>query len=164
MAEFKRLSDVEAVETISDAANVLIEENGDIKKVPKDEIGGGINVAFAEVGQTIVVKSVDENGKPTEWECVDVSSGVGFGFDVVVFDGNNNNAMLSYGSYDGLKSKIDNKQAMLVAIVHTDSEQYHMGLSKYVNDSYEYIGIFNENISTEYQLYPDNTIRVNYIG
>ena len=27
------------------------------------------------VGQTIVVKSVDENGKPTEWEAVDMSSG-----------------------------------------------------------------------------------------
>ena len=26
---------------------------------------------FAQVGQTIVVKSVDENGKPTEWEAVD---------------------------------------------------------------------------------------------
>ena len=28
-------------------------------------------VATAQVGQTIVVKSVDENGKPTEWEAVD---------------------------------------------------------------------------------------------
>lgn len=28
-------------------------------------------VATAQVGQTIVVKSVDENGKPTEWETVD---------------------------------------------------------------------------------------------
>lgn len=27
--------------------------------------------AGVQVGQTIVVKSVDENGKPTEWECVD---------------------------------------------------------------------------------------------
>lgn len=25
----------------------------------------------AAVGQTIVVKAVNENGKPTEWECVD---------------------------------------------------------------------------------------------
>lgn len=32
--------------------------------------GGGINVT-AEVGQTIVVKAVDENGTPTEWEAVD---------------------------------------------------------------------------------------------
>ena len=33
------------------------------------------NVQNAEVGQTVVVKAVDENGKPTEWECVEVSSG-----------------------------------------------------------------------------------------
>ena len=29
----------------------------------------------AQVGQTIAVKSVDENGKPTEWEAVDMPSG-----------------------------------------------------------------------------------------
>lgn len=28
----------------------------------------------AQVGQTIVVKAIDENGKPTEWECVDMPS------------------------------------------------------------------------------------------
>ena len=28
----------------------------------------------AEAGQTIVVKSVDANGKPTAWECVDLPS------------------------------------------------------------------------------------------
>ena len=33
--------------------------------------------ASAEVGQTIVVKAVDEDGKPTEWEAVDVPSGGG---------------------------------------------------------------------------------------
>lgn len=30
-----------------------------------------ISVAIAGVGQTIVVKTVDENGKPTEWEAID---------------------------------------------------------------------------------------------
>jgi hypothetical protein len=29
----------------------------------------------AEVGQTIVVKAVDEDGKPVEWECVDLPTG-----------------------------------------------------------------------------------------
>jgi hypothetical protein len=32
---------------------------------------GGINVESAKVGQTIKVKAVDENGKPTEWESAD---------------------------------------------------------------------------------------------
>ena len=35
-----------------------------------EETGGGVNVT-AEVGQTIIVKAVDENGKPTEWESAD---------------------------------------------------------------------------------------------
>ena len=30
-----------------------------------------INPSHAEVGSTIIVKAVDENGKPTEWEAVD---------------------------------------------------------------------------------------------
>lgn len=41
MAEFKKLSDVEIVETPMDTANVLIEENGVVKKAPKEAIGGG---------------------------------------------------------------------------------------------------------------------------
>lgn len=40
MAEFKKLSAVEAVETVSETANVLIEENGVIKRAPKNEVGG----------------------------------------------------------------------------------------------------------------------------
>ena len=39
--EFKKLSDVEVVAEPSESANVLIEENGVIKKVHKDEVGGG---------------------------------------------------------------------------------------------------------------------------
>lgn len=68
--EFKKLSDVAVVETPADTANVLIEEGGVIKKVAKGEVGG-VKVDTAKVGQTIVVKSVDKNGKPTEWECAD---------------------------------------------------------------------------------------------
>lgn len=56
MAEFKKLSDVEVVETPMDTANVLIEEDGVIKKAPKSAVG--------------TVKSVngaipDENGNVT---------------------------------------------------------------------------------------------------
>lgn len=40
MAEFKKLSEVEQLETASDNATVLVEEGGDIKRVPKKEVGG----------------------------------------------------------------------------------------------------------------------------
>lgn len=79
--EFKKLSAVEAIESLTDSANILVEENGVIKKISKDEIGGGIKVAStATVGQTIVVKAVDESGNPTEWECADLKAG----YDVVI--------------------------------------------------------------------------------
>ena len=37
---------------------------------------GGVDVSGAQVGQTIRVSAVDENGKPTEWEAADIPSGV----------------------------------------------------------------------------------------
>lgn len=38
--EFKRLADVDIVETANDTDKVLIEQNGEIKRVPKTEVGG----------------------------------------------------------------------------------------------------------------------------
>lgn len=38
--EFKKLGEVTLVEEALDTANVLIEENGEIKRVPKTEVGG----------------------------------------------------------------------------------------------------------------------------
>lgn len=46
--------------------------NGAYTWVPVGAGSGGVNVASAKVGQMIMVKSVDENGKPTEWEAIDL--------------------------------------------------------------------------------------------
>jgi hypothetical protein len=43
--------------------------------LPEGGSGGGSIDVTAEVGQTIVVKEVDENSKPTAWEAVDLPSG-----------------------------------------------------------------------------------------
>lgn len=72
--EFKKLSDVAAVETPADTANILIEEDGVIKKVAKGKVGGVKVASTAEVGQAIVVKAIDENGNPTEWKCADLAT------------------------------------------------------------------------------------------
>lgn len=40
MTEFKKLSEVEQIETASENVTVLIEEEGEIKRVPKKEVGG----------------------------------------------------------------------------------------------------------------------------
>lgn len=48
--EFTKLSDVEVVETPTDTANVLIEENGVVKKAPKTAVGGaGSSVEYDAV-------------------------------------------------------------------------------------------------------------------
>ena len=39
--EFTKLSEVAIVETATDDDKVLIEQNGEIKRVPKTEVGGG---------------------------------------------------------------------------------------------------------------------------
>lgn len=40
MADFKKLSEVDLTEEVSDTANVLIEEDGIIKRAPKTKVGG----------------------------------------------------------------------------------------------------------------------------
>lgn len=45
------------------------------------EMGGANIDVVATPGQMIVVKSVDENGKPTEWEAIDIPEGGGSGAD-----------------------------------------------------------------------------------
>ncbi len=66
MAEFKKLSAVETVESVSDAATVLIEENGVIKKAPKDEIGTNMKKLSAVETVESVSESanvlIEENG------------------------------------------------------------------------------------------------------
>ena len=48
--EFKKLSDVDVVETTNDSTNVLIEENGVIKKAPKTTFGSAnSNVESADL-------------------------------------------------------------------------------------------------------------------
>lgn len=45
--EFKKLGEVEALEEVPDGANALIEVNGDIKRVPGSNLGGGGGIKTA---------------------------------------------------------------------------------------------------------------------
>lgn len=54
--------------TDADRAEIA-EQAAGLVEVPES---GGIEVTGASVGQTIVVKAVDDNGKPTEWETADL--------------------------------------------------------------------------------------------
>lgn len=59
--EFKRLSDVEVVAEPTESANVLIEENGVIKKAPKTAVGGVSGEAdlVIEINQHIENATID---------------------------------------------------------------------------------------------------------
>ena len=76
------------VETVTLKVEYL--DHSTVEKIPKrylpDDIGG-VNVTGATPGQLIIVKSVDENGKPTEWEAVDRTHWVGGGLEEITFDG-----------------------------------------------------------------------------
>lgn len=55
----------------------IIEGSGFIQPIHPKFLPGEVPVVkTATVGQTIAVKAVDENGKPTEWEAVDMPSAI----------------------------------------------------------------------------------------
>lgn len=158
MAEFKRLSDVEVVAEPTDSANVLIEENGVIKKTPKDEIGGGIKVAStAEVGQTIVVKAVDEAGNPTEWECANVDKNY-----YLVFEGNNNDEaiFITENLYEALSNFINNRRPLNLAVFCHGGQHY----ISYITNKGDYIEItfISPNQADVCKVYPNNTATLVY--
>lgn len=100
----KRINQLPVADALTENTNVLIEADGSTQRIPADKIvpidgadgqvltyqdGKAVWVDVlsglpttvpviqsASVGQTVVVKAVDENGKPTEWEAADVSGGV----------------------------------------------------------------------------------------
>ncbi len=58
----------------SDNGKILGCENGAAVWMPVEASGGGgvsLGLTGVKIGQTIKVKAVDENGKPTEWEAAD---------------------------------------------------------------------------------------------
>ena len=58
--------------------------------------GGGINLDSAKVGQTVVVKAVDENGKPTEWEAQNIPKTLPNPYSLLIFDGSTGNELTRY--------------------------------------------------------------------
>lgn len=60
MAEFKKLSAVETVEAVSETANVLIEENGIIKRAAKSEIGAQADWAETNESSPAFIKNKPE--------------------------------------------------------------------------------------------------------
>lgn len=78
MAEFKKLSEVEQIETASDNATVLVEENGEIKRVPKNEVGGGGAIATAIIRSSDYLDAIEgmksgRAGVAITYECLNMT-------------------------------------------------------------------------------------------
>jgi hypothetical protein len=75
MAEFKKLSEVEQIETASDNATVLIEEGGEIKRVPKKEVGGaGIPTAIIkDSSYDNAIAGLQTMGTMRTYECINMT-------------------------------------------------------------------------------------------
>lgn len=95
MAEFKRLSDVEVVAVPAESANVLIEENGVIKKAPKTAVGGAGAVEWDAI-----------------FEVVEGSSGYFASIDLI------------FGNYQDLANKLDNNIFPNVLIKFAEGNNY----------------------------------------
>jgi hypothetical protein len=57
--EFKKLSEVTALEEVAETAYVLIEENGEIYRVPKSLVGGGAK------GMIVKLTAYKEQSQPS---------------------------------------------------------------------------------------------------
>lgn len=67
MAEFKKLSAVEAVTSVSDTASILIEEDGVIKRAPKDEIGAQADWTETNESSPAFIKNKPHKELVYEW-------------------------------------------------------------------------------------------------
>ena len=80
----KTIDDLLAAEAVTADDLFVVQQNSTAKKVSGDTLrkyvgAGGTDISLgltaATVGQTIKVKAVDTDGKPTAWEAVDMPSG-----------------------------------------------------------------------------------------
>lgn len=85
----KRINQLPVADALTENTNVLIEVDGSTQRIPADKIVQIDDkllpttvpvIQSAMVGQTVVVKAVDESGKPTEWEAADMAGGGGVAF------------------------------------------------------------------------------------
>ena len=87
----------------------LDELQTEIDEIKAGGVGGtdiSLNVTGATVGQTIKVKAVDANGKPTAWEAVDMAAGDTEVWEKVCEVTTTENVSFIYQPFDGYYKKI----------------------------------------------------------
>lgn len=74
MANYKKLTDVEVMEEVSESTMALVEENGKLKKVPCGAgFGGGNGVATAIIRSSYYGKLQPKATSGPTWECLNMT-------------------------------------------------------------------------------------------
>ena len=75
----KRINDLPAVESMADDGLLPVYQDGGAKRVSGEQLRSfaGMNITGATVGQIAKITAVNDTGKPTAWEAVDMPSGGG---------------------------------------------------------------------------------------
>lgn len=155
--EFKKLSAVEAVAEPTETAHVLIEENGVVKRVPKDEVGG-INPSKLTIVETIGDDAkvlVEDNGVIKRAPIITIGN-----MYIIAMD-ENGSVFSSVGIYDGLSS---NPASILMAYVWNDQDG---GYKTYIdtelskNDNGDFDGYVGRGYY-HYIIHADNSIEFYY--
>lgn len=169
MAEFKKLSAVEAVEAVSDTANVLIEENGVIKKAPKDEVGTDMKKLSAvetveSVSDTANVL-IEENGVIKKAPKTAVGGGGGFSnFDknyyIITLRDSEPAVFVTDGLYQALVAYCEEKIPINIIVSHLGT----FLLVQSCRNETDYIILnFHAPYSGDIgRVYPDNTAIIRY--
>lgn len=156
--EFKKLSDVAAVETPADTANVLIEEGGVIKKVAKKSVG---ETSDAIIGKIAAVEAAEEPSETANMlvedggalKRVPVGSVVGSVVgtpDLVISVANKcgsnileaDDIIIKIGSLEAVRTILNEQSRAPVVIVehHGNRQGYMIWHSQYYAEAAEYAG------------------------
>ena len=81
----------------------------------------------AQVGQTIVVKAVDENGKPTEWECAMIDPGFIGDCELIAFG-----TLSDVGSIDVYKDTNGNTFELTKAVLIINGNHSQNGMQRFL--------------------------------
>lgn len=142
MAEYIDLNNTEVLAEAGENAKLVVEEDGELKRIPASAVGqvktvngvapdeaGNVDVSglpegvpviqSATVGQTVVVKAVDESGKPTEWEAVDMSAG---GKKYILSTTDMSTFTATNFTYDGLRAEFEAGNVIDVFVTASEPE------------------------------------------
>ena len=123
--EFKKLSAVEMIETVSDASNVLIEEDGVIKRAPKEEVGGGAPkkelVYEWNFSADDVITEIAENVNDDVTWMIDKNVNIGFEAEVTFYG----NELQKFTDENG-ESYLPVINANIEAMLTISDSQYYM--------------------------------------